>query len=151
LLSKLSGNGSFKSGDHKKRKITVDSEVTPDTTEVSAEVVANVAKGAGAEVAFAPSAETPVPSRCQECHHHQYYSGGELRTSDGELVNTSKRTPDSYTHYCLGVPSGFRKLKHASNWSGGETPPKWCPLAVQVNNANGENGSAVAGMREVAI
>lgn len=40
------------------------------------------------------------------------------------IVDTSGRAPDNYTHYCLNVPSEYRKLKHATDWSGFETAPK---------------------------
>jgi len=127
LLSKLSGNGSFKSGDHNNRKSAADTKAADDGERSSAETTVNE------EVVFAPdtevSTEIPKPLRCQECHHHCYCTDGVLRTSTGDLVNTSKRTPDNYTHYCLGVPSGYRKLKHAVDWTSSETPPKWCPLA----------------------
>jgi hypothetical protein len=123
LLSKLSGSGSFKTGGHENRKTTAESSFT--------HVVGGMLTRVSADEGTEPAPEqTTAPSRCQDCHHHCYYSGEEIRTSTGDLVDTSRRTPDKYTHYCLGVPSGFRKLKHATDWSGGETPPKWCPLGV---------------------
>jgi len=127
LLSKLSGNGSFKSGDHNNRKSVADTKAAEDGEGLSAGVAVTE------EMEFAPNTEAPTttskPLRCQECHHHCYCTDGVLRTSTGDLVDTSKRTPDNYTHYCLGVPSGYRKLKHAVDWTSSETPPKWCPLA----------------------
>jgi len=141
LLSKLSGNGSFKAGDHKKRTAAADKKPT-----VSGGMLAPVVADAEPDE---PTAGASAPLRCQDCHHHSYCTDGILRTSTGDLVDTSKRTPDNYTHYCLGVPSGYRKLKHATDWSGGETPPKWCPLAVQGSESDveGHNPS----LREVAM
>jgi len=136
LLSKLSGSGSFKSGGHKNRRAADDVKIAHVVGGMLTRVVSN-------EEAEATSnaANSTVPSRCQDCHHHCSHSNGELRTSTGEIVDTSRRTPDSYTHYCLGVPSGYRKLKHAVDWSGGETPPKWCPLANKKSKFVSENGS----------
>jgi hypothetical protein len=133
LLSKLSGNGSFKAGDHKKRT-AADKKPADVSGGMLAPVVADAEPAEPAE----PTAGASVPLRCQDCHHHSYCTDGILRTSTGDLVDTSKRTPDNYTHYCLGVPSGYRKLKHATDWSGGETPPKWCPLAVQGSESDVE-------------
>ena len=73
-------------------------------------------------------AEAALLFKCGECPHHCYYSEGQLLTGAGDVVDTSGRAPDKYTHYCLKSPSGFRKLKHATEWSGFETAPKWCPL-----------------------
>ena len=156
LLSKLSGNGSFKSGDHSNRKsaavkVVGSDEIVP--TGIVADKDEDVS-GDESDTNIETPEITPAPHRCQECHLHCYYTDGEMRTKDGELVDTSKRAPDKYTHYCLGAPSGFRKLKHATDWSGGETPPKWCPLAVRDNDANGTDGSSeitTAMLREVAV
>ena len=153
LLSKLSGNGSFKVGDQKKREAVDNAQITQagegtqtDVAVVVADIVDTVPTATAEHIEPTPTTEnptiTPVPLRCQECHHHCYYRDGEMRTSTGEVVDTSKRKPSNYTHYCLGVPSGFRKLKHAAEWSGGETPPKWCPLAIRVSTSDAKSGSA---------
>jgi hypothetical protein len=110
LLAPFSGSGSHKAGSGKK---------------AAPEGAAPVLGGGDAS----------VPARCGECPHHCYYSDGQLPAVDGDIVGTSKKAPEKYTHYCLATPRGFRKLKHATDWSGGETPPKWCPL----------NGAAAAG------
>jgi len=148
LLSKLSGNGSFKNGEHKSRGMA-DSAVAACThTSACGSTSAEAVVDENAEsVSDIENAETvaviPTPLRCQECYHHCYCAeDGMLRTSTGAVVDTSKRTPDKYTHYCLGVPSGYRKLKHAVDWSGGETPPKWCPLKVQEGDSFTANDSA---------
>jgi len=105
LLSKLSGCGSFKSGGGKKA-------APVDSGNDSAQIAGSA----------------PVPIRCGECRHHCYYTEGPLRTNTGDIVDTSSRAPDKYTHYCLNAPSGYRKIKHATDWSGCEPAPKWCPL-----------------------
>jgi len=136
LLSNLSGSGSFKSGGHKNRRAADDTKIAHAIGGMLTGVVSNE------EVEVTTNAaDSTVPPRCQDCHHHCSHSNGELRTSTGEIVDTSRRTPDSYTHYCLGVPSGYRKLKHAVDWSGGETPPKWCPLANKKNESVSEDSS----------
>ena len=153
LLSRLSGSGSFKAGDHKKREAVdnvqitqVDEGVQTDVAVVVADIVATIPTATAENIEPTPATENPantsVPLRCQVCPHHCYYSEGELQTSTGEIVDTSMRKPDKYTHYCLGVPRGFRKLKHAAEWSGGETPPKWCPLAIRVSTSDAKSGSA---------
>ena len=157
LLSKLSGNGSFKAGDSNKRKVTAEVRTVDDAEEVPAVVAVEVVTDESVDVVQSTDnvMVTPRPLRCKECHHHCYYTDGEMHTSTGELVDTSKRTPGKHTHYCLGVPSGYRKLKHAVDWSGGETPPKWCPLAVQnsdsVSADSSTNGSVSALGLEVAM
>jgi hypothetical protein len=145
LLSKLSGSGSFKAGDHKNRKTAGHAKIAHDVGGMLAKVVFN----GGTEAAT----DAYMPTRCQECRHHCYYSDGELRTSTGETVDTSSRSPDKYTHYCLGVPSGFRKLKHAVDWSGGETPTKWCPLVGKESDSDTEDSlESVSPLnREVAV
>jgi hypothetical protein len=58
-------------------------------------------------------------------------------------VDTSGRTLEKYTHYCLKTPSGFRKIKNATDWSGGETAPKWCPLnAATTADSSGDIAEA---------
>lgn len=141
LLSKLSGNGSFKSGNHKKT-------VAPTAATVADSGAVNESGGnAGADDSGANSAVTgdaeAAPQRCGECGHHCYYTDGLLRTNTGDIVDTSKRTPEKYTHYCLNAPSGFRKIKHASEWSGFENAPSWC----QLNNDNEDTGANTNGHR----
>ena len=138
LLSKLSGSGSFKSGGHKPRGVAIESKIAHSVGRMLTRVSVNE----DIEPAQISAQET-VPPRCQDCHHHCYYSGGEMRTNTGELVDTSRRTPDKYTHYCLGVPSGYRKLKHATDWSGGETPSKWCPIFIRQNDSADEIATAL--------
>jgi hypothetical protein len=70
--------------------------------------------------------------------------GGLLRTGAGDIVDTSKRVPDQYTHYCLNTPSGFRRLKHATDWSGCEASPKWCPLSAEPKDGSALEGSETA-------
>ena len=116
LLAPMSGNGSHRAGDGKKAAPT--GSETANSVEEPAEAVHVRGNDSGAE----------APLRCGECDHHRYYTDGQLLTNVGEIVDTSGRVPDSYTHYCLNAPSGYRKLKHATDWSGFETAPKWCPL-----------------------
>ena len=73
-----------------------------------------------------------IPARCGECRHHCYHAEGPMPASTQETAGASKREPQRYTHYCLKTPSGFRKLRHATDWSGCEAPPKWCPLKADV-------------------
>lgn len=126
LLSKLSGSGSFKSGDHKKAVAPVmvaaadcggESKSEPSSCEADSGADSAVTGGNSATVL-----------RCGECQQHCYYTDGLMRTSAGDIVDTSKRTPEKYTHYCLAAPSGFRRIKHATDWSGCETAPAWCPI-----------------------
>ena len=144
LLSKLSGNGSFKAGDQRNRKLTGDVETAHAGGSVMSGAVSDEEAAKDDEInGNENTVAIPTPLRCQACHHHCYCAeDGLLHTSNGEIVDTSKRAPDKYTHYCLGVPRGFRKLKHAVDWSGGETPPKWCPLATQNNDSVTVNDSA---------
>ena len=114
LLVPFSGSGSHRSGNRKR---------AADTQEAAATVSSGVAI---------------VPTWCSKCPHHCYYSDGLMLNADGDAVDTSKKAPIKYTHYCLAAPSGFRKLKHAIDWSGGETPPRWCPLKGAVTADSGE-------------
>ena len=86
LLAPFSGSGSHRSGNHKRAAAPQDAEAIT---------------GGGAAT---------VPARCSECRHHCYYTDGQMLAADGGTVDTSKKTPDKYTHYCLAAPSGFRKL-----------------------------------------
>jgi len=133
LLSNLSGNGSFKSGDHK-RETAPEAVTIADSGGENAEAVSIREDGQDADNAPTGGQEAVAPPRCGECRHHHYYTDGLLRTSTGDIVDTSKRTPDKYTHYCLGAPSGFRKIKNAADWSGLEVPPSWCPQHTMSNN-----------------
>ena len=157
LLSKLSGSGSFKSGGYQKRSILESPmgsgsviQANPqsaiidgsDLSDIDSDTNNNTISYANliAMTNVIPVAETiVVPERCSECQHHCYYAEGPMCTSTGEIVDTSNREPQKYTHYCLKAPSGFRRLKHAVDWSGSETPPKWCPLkgaAIADNNVS---------------
>jgi len=135
LLSKLSGNGSFKTGDHKRGSAPEDGGRLPAATAADSgtdnpEAITVRDSGNNANSA----AGAPTLRRCGECQHHCYYTDGLLRTRVGDIVDTSKRAPDKYTHYCLGAPSGYRKIKNAADWSGSETAPTWCPLHSESNN-----------------
>ena len=134
LLSPFSGNGSHKAGSG--RKPAPEVAAAADSGEETPDAVHAHEDGSAADSADTGAA---TPLICGECPHHSYFSDGPLVSSVGEVVDTSNRALDKYTHYCLNTPSGFRKLKHATDWSGGETAPKWCPL---LNGANG--GEAVA-------
>jgi hypothetical protein len=123
LLAPMSGNGSHKSGDHKKQGAPTGA-TTAESGAKNSEAVHARSDGSGA----------PAPPRCGECRHHCHYTEGLLRTSAGDIVDTSKRAPAQYTHYCMNTPGGFRKIKHAADWSGCETSPKWCPLSEESNN-----------------
>jgi len=150
LLAKLSGSGSFKNGDHKDRFTHKGSETVGNGsigansafTAAVVDVVDAISVGAvNEETASVQSiTEQSPPSHCQDCRHHCYCTDSILRTSTGGIVDTSRRTPDNYTHYCLGVPSGYRKIKHAVDWSGIENPPKWCPLIIHEDISVGEAG-----------
>jgi hypothetical protein len=133
LLEKLSGNSSFKSGDHKSRSVHKGSE-TADSGEDNAE---GTDTPDGDNEANTPdiTADTALPERCGECRHHCYYTDGDMVTNTGETVDTSNRKPEQYTHYCLAAPSGFRRIKHAVDWSGAEAPASWCP--IKINNEEG--------------
>jgi len=143
LLSKLSGNGSFKSGDHK-RGAAPEGATAADSGGEKAEAVTVREDDSSADNAPTGSEAAVVPSKCGECLHHCYYTEGLLCTSIGDIVDTSKRTPDKYTHYCLGAPSGFRKIKNASDWSGFEAPTSWCPLHTMSNNSAATGGEEAA-------
>ena len=139
LLAPMSGSGSFKNGNSKKADgrnrfetdnnggdkgtepvvhETAEAEETAETTE-TVETAEATAQNSGSDA---------VSRKCGECQYHRYYTDGLLRTNAGDIIDISKRTPGKYTHYCLNTPSGYRKLKHANDWSGCETAPKWCPL-----------------------
>jgi hypothetical protein len=136
LLAPMSGNGSHKSGDHKKQGAPTGA-TTAESGAKNPEAVRARMDGSGAD----------GEPRCGECQHHCYYTEGSLRTNAGDIVDASKRAPAQYTHYCLNTPGGFRKIKHAADWSGCETAPKWCTLSEESDNrsarnepANAENG-----------
>jgi hypothetical protein len=124
MLAKMSGSGSFKSGDHKSRG--VDKSAAPILSGV----------------------DTVVPQRCGDCPHHCYYTVGEMTTSAGIAVDTSKRAPESYTFYCLNTPSGYRKLMHATGWSGSNLPPPWCPIKSAEADAVREAAENAASLAE---
>jgi len=125
LLAPMSGNGSHKVGNGKMTAPTADT--TADSGEESEEAIHDRMDYSGADGADNGGVEAS-PLKCSECDHHRYYTEGQLCTNAGDIVDTSSRAPDSYTHYCLNAPSRYRKLKHGAEWSGFETAPKWCPL-----------------------
>ena len=139
LLTPMSGSGSFKSATQKKPSAQSGAKVA-DSGGESGEAV-QVREGAEPAVNAGNAASPP---RCGGCEHHCYYTDGLMRTQTGDIVDTSKREPGSYTHYCLRVPSGYRKIKHAVDWTGYETAPKWCPLYAVSDNGDapesGDNG-----------
>jgi len=118
----MSGNGSHKKGGGKKT-----ASVGATATDSGGDSSVGAADHEGTEPAQ-NVANAADRLRCDECEHHCYYTEGELRTGTGGIVDTSKRVPENYTHYCLNAPSGFRRIKHATDWSGCETASKWCPL-----------------------
>ena len=131
LLASMSGSGSHKSGNRKR------------SAAPSGAVVAG--NGAGSVSRVGPdfahkAADAAAPLKCGECAHHVYYREGQLLTNVGDIVDTTNRAPDSYTHYCLNAPSGYRKIKHATDWSGFETAPKWCPLCAGKGKATASQG-----------
>ena len=132
LLAPFSGSGSHKAGIGK--KTAPEGATAADSGAENPE-----ASGVQEEASGADSADTP--SRCGECPHHSYFAYGLLRTKAGDVVDTSKREPEKYTHYCLAAPSGYRKIKHAVDWSGGETPPKWCSLNTKDNKDASDSGN----------
>jgi len=132
LLAPMSGNGSHKKGDGKKAVLAEDAAADSGAeSEANTEVVVHE--------------EIAKPLKCGECQYHCYYSEGEARSSAGDVLDTSCRELDKYTHYCLKTPSGFRRIKHANDWSGGETAPKWCPL----NNGNKAATTADIGVENI--
>ena len=137
LLAPMSGNGSHKTGSGKKAapsgSTAADSGTESDAGAAGHEG-ANPTQNAG---------NAAEPPKCGECRNHCYYIGGSMRTADGDIMDTGKRTPTKYTHYCVGVPSGYRKIKNANDWHGSETAPKWCPLCAETPEASGiqEGGS----------
>ena len=150
LLAPMSGSGSFKTGGYKRQGVTV-SVTIADNGEENVEAV-HVRE----DVSNADTGANTRP-KCHECLHHCYYSDGEMLTAVGDAVDTSKRTPEKYTHYCLKAPSGFRRIKHATDWSGCETAPKWCPLfaeSTEDDSSDGEGidlGNAQTSGEEVAV
>jgi len=132
LLAPMSGSGAFKSGERKKPGAP-SGATNADSGEKSDKAI-HVREGADSALNADNAA---VPPRCGECWHHCYYTDGLMRTKAGDIVDTSNRAPDSHTHYCLNAPSGYRKIKHAVDWTGLEASPKWCPL----NAGSGEKGA----------
>jgi hypothetical protein len=122
LLEGFSGNGSHSTGNG---RVKTDKVIAPF---VSAGLASPDDNGGG----------DSVPQSCGECRYHGSYTGGVMFTNAGDAVDTSKRTPDNYAHYCLNTPRGYRKLKGANDWSGLETPPKWCPLVCSVVSGAGD-------------
>jgi hypothetical protein len=154
LLANMSGSGSHKSGDGK--KASPEGVATAIGGGESAEASCVREDGSGAAdadtggdtavcadgVPAQDEAAGAAPLRCDNCRHHSYYTDGPLRTVAGDVVDTSKRAPDKYTHYCLNAPSGFRRIKHAYEWSGLENAPKWCPL---LKTGGADNAGTVGG------
>ena len=132
LLAPMSGSGSFKNGNQKREQVPYVIETAVISAEPSIETIHSMEADS-----MQNTANAAISLKCGECEHHCYYTVGELRTSAGDIVDASSRTPDSYTHYCLKAPSGYRKLKHAVDWSGSETAPKWCPLYVNSDSCLG--------------
>ena len=126
LLANLPGSGAFKNGVRKQPE----SGATADS---------------GAATGFSGG---DYLMRCGECIHHVYYTTGQLCTGAGDIVDTSRRAPDQYTHYCLNAPSGYRKIKHATDWTGSEPAPKWCPLYKE--SGGGETVQDFSGMNSLA-
>ena len=126
LLANLPGSGAFKSGVRKQ----------PDT-DTKADSGATTGFGSGV-----------APLKCGECIQHVYYTTGQLCTNAGDIVDTSRRSPDHYTHYCLNAPSGYRKIKHATDWTGFEPAPKWCPLCKEIGTETAPNFSGVDSLGE---
>ena len=122
LLAPMSGNGSFRTGNQKRTDAPSGAIIADSGDNINA--VSSVLDG---EVTAQTAEKTAAPPKCGECLRHCYYSGGVMQSKTGNVVDTSKRTPDSYTHYCLAAPSGFRKIKHSNDWSGSESPTTWCP------------------------
>jgi len=171
LLSRLSGNGSFKTGDQNdrgKRKQRGTKTVGDNAEQIIAPAT-SLENGSGVEsgesstpspipdldstlistdISDSLCSDTPctkTPLKCNECKHHAYSGEGQLYTSDGDAVNISNRTLDKYTHYCINTPRGFRKLKHAVDWSGSHNAPSWCPLYAEARSA-GDDGVATPDM-----
>jgi hypothetical protein len=91
LLSPFSGNGSHRAGSGK--KVAPVGAAPADSGVKSA---AGVAVHEGTE-APQNAANVVTRPRCDQCQHHSYYTDGDLRTSTGDVVDTSNRTPDKYT------------------------------------------------------
>ena len=157
LLANLPGSGAFKSSVRKPPAAyaNADCGVTADFGAVNslpeaiadAELIHNVHALIVAESAAGFSGGDSL-MRCGECIHHVYYTTGQLCTGAGDIVDTSCRAPDHYTHYCLNVPSGYRKIKHATDWMGSETAPKWCPLYKE--SGDGETIQDFSGIDSLA-
>jgi len=120
LLSRLSGNGSFKTGDQNDRGQRKQRGTDPTANATEQSVAGADGEGGGSELT--------APLKCNNCKHCAYSADGQLHTSEGEVVDTSKRTLDKYTYYCLNTPRGFRKIKHVNDWTGDQNAPKWCSL-----------------------
>jgi len=143
LLARLSGNSSFKSDDHTTRR----PRSGPTAADSGGENHTMPAVRYDAETSTI-AVSAAVPARCGECPYHCYYTDGQLCSDAGDIVDTSNRAPDSYTHYCLNAPSGYRKLKHATAWSGFEPVPKWCPLRTAEANVIREEADNAATLAE---
>jgi hypothetical protein len=147
LLAPFSGNGSHKAGSGK--KAAPEGAAAAQNGGESAEAISVREDGSGADNA---DTGAPTPLICGECLHHCYYTDGEMRKSTGDIVDTSKRAPENHTHYCLNAPSGYRRIKHATDWSGCENAPKWCPLSIGGKAAatvgSGEENAEAVSIRE---
>jgi hypothetical protein len=154
LLAPMSGSGSHKSGGNKRPGMS-NSAKTAGNGEENVEAAharvddsgADNAVTGGATAACDGEAAAQVavnitePLNCGECFHHCYYTDGDIRTSSGETVDISSRKPEKYTHYCLGTPNGFRRIKHAVDWSGSEAPASWCPLKCAKTTDGSDEGA----------
>jgi len=138
LLAPMSGSGSHKSGGHKRTDSPNGATAAGDGETQPFVAVSHEA----AEPARIAS-DAAVRLRCDRCDYHSYFTEGSLRTGAGDIVDTSSRTPNKYTHYCLKAPSGFRKIKHAAEWSGYEMALKWCPLYAESSCAVAGEAAAV--------
>ena len=157
LLANLPGSGAFKSGARKQPESGANADcgatagfgVANSLPEAlaDAKLIHNVHALVTAESAADFSGGT-APLRCGECMHHVYYTTGQLCTNAGGIVDTSRRSPDHYTHYCLNAPSGYRKIKHATDWTGFEPAPKWCPLCKEIGTETAPNFSGVDSLGE---
>ena len=137
LLAPMSGNGSQCSGNGR---------IASPPSGATAAIGASNTRCATHTAEDAPDAKNagtnaPTSRKCSDCAHHCYYSEGPMVTGAGDVIDTSKRTPDNYTHYCLSTPRGYRKIKHATDWSGSETAPKWCPLNAAHGSRDTDSGT----------
>jgi hypothetical protein len=146
LLAPMSGSGSHKAGDGKK---TAHNGIT--AAGIGAETSEAIHDRGDFSGADGADNGVEAPLRCGECEHHVYYKEGQMLTNAGDIVDTSGRTPNSYTYYCLNAPSGYRKLKHAAEWSGSETAPKWCPLYAERGSVREECSDTHANFKAVDI